>query len=88
MRQLLFSLLAVIILLSQWGWVVHAYHDHDAGEACEVCLTINAQNHAIAPSLLLLLVVFGFILNASTPRLNMVPRAACYYSARAPPSFL
>jgi hypothetical protein len=88
MRQLLLTLLAVITLLSQWGWVEHAYHEHDPGEICAVCLTGNAHDHALTPSLPQLPVVSGYIISAQTSHQMLVQRAARYYPTRAPPRFL
>lgn len=52
MRKPLIILLTLLSLLSQWAWVEHAYHEHDAGEICEICLLGHAQAHAAVPSTL------------------------------------
>ena len=49
MRKPLIILLTLFSLLTQWAWVEHIYHDHDAGEMCEVCLIGQAQSHAAIP---------------------------------------
>lgn len=51
MRRFLLTALTLVTLLSQWGWLEHAYHDHDAGERCEFCLSSASQHdHAITAS--------------------------------------
>ena len=88
MRQLLLTLLAVITLLSQWGWVEHAYHNHDPGKICEVCLSANAHGHALTPSLPQLPTVSGFIISQQPLQQALVQRSVRYYPTRAPPRFL
>lgn len=87
MRQTLITLLAVITLLSQWGWIEHDYDKHDPGEVCEVC--VSASGHvAVTPSAPQLPTFQGS--DFVTPVLpSSIPAAAPrYYASRAPPRFL
>jgi len=87
MRQTLITLLFVITLLSQWGWLEHGYHNHDASEVCELC--VSASGHvAVTPSILQLSTIQGshFSPPAITPSLTAT--APRFYATRAPPTFL
>ena len=84
MRHPLISLLVMLLLLSQWGWVEHGYHEHEENEVCEVCL--SASGHAAATSSSsqlppiqgseVLPPVVESVLATATPR---------FYATRAPP---
>lgn len=52
MRTPLLILLTLFSLLSQWAWIEHAYHGHDSGEICEICLIGQAQTHGAMPAAL------------------------------------
>lgn len=87
MRQTLITLLVVITLLSQWGWIEHGYHKHDNNEVCEVC--VSASGHvAVSPTAPQLPNFYGtdFIPPAITAsQVTTTPR---FYPTRAPPRFL
>lgn len=87
MRRTLITLLAVVTLLSQWGWVEHGYHDHDANEVCAAC--VSAAGHVAVPSSTLQLpVTYGCSFDAPPVSASFSSVAARYYHTRAPPSFL
>jgi len=78
----------ITLLLSQWGVIDHAFHEHIAGEVCDYCLsaksfddTIPALEQTVAPGVqsqnpeVLLQVVKSKTLSH-------------YYSVRAPPQFI
>lgn len=88
MHRYLITLLAVITLLSQWGWVEHAYHAHDNGEVCEVCLAANALEHTINPSLPLLPSIAVFVVSEPLPQQLLAQYKFHYYSSRASPASL
>jgi cation diffusion facilitator CzcD-associated flavoprotein CzcO len=87
MRRHLITLLAVITLLSQWGWLEHGYHQHDPDEVCEVC--VSASGHVgltpSAPQLPDFAGVDFFTPAATASHLATAPR---FYATRAPPRFL
>lgn len=85
MRNYLLTLLAVITLLSQWGVVEHAYHDHDSGEVCVVCLTASNHDHAITPSLPALPTMASFTIGEQLPQQVAARRTVRHYASRAPP---
>jgi hypothetical protein len=87
-HRYLISILAVITLLSQWGLVDHAYHNHEHDESCVVYLTANANGHAITPSLPALPIAATSNINEQLPQLILSTRVVRYYTSRAPPRFL
>jgi len=90
MRQTLITLLAVITLLSQWGWQAHDYQDHDhaeQGHICELCL--SASGHAaITPSPPLLSGTHGSDTPDTPSSVSFIASAPRFYATRAPPRFL
>ncbi len=89
MRRLLITLLAVVTLLSQWGWLEHGYHEHDPGEVCEVCLSANGHGQAITPSLPALPAITAITLhNEPLPTQPLTRGAFRLYASRAPPRLL
>lgn len=87
MRQSLITLLAVITLLSQWAWLEHGYHDHDAGEVCEVC--VSASGHvAVTPTAPQLPALHGSDLPVPVFSTSYTAAAPRFYATRAPPRFL
>lgn len=87
MRHRLITLLAVITLLSQWGWLEHGYHDHDSGEVCELCVSV-AGHVAIPPGTAQPLPRSHNHLEPSTHLVSLLSAAPRFYSTRAPPLFL
>jgi hypothetical protein len=87
MRKPLIILLTLLSLLSQWAWVEHAYHEHDAGEVCKICLLGHAQSHAVLPTTLTLPTPYPehFDQPRSTPQ--AVTRTFTRQNIRAPPVF-
>lgn len=88
MRHYLLTLLAVITLLSQWGWVEHAYHDHDHNEVCEVCLNASTHDHALTTSLPSPHAEASFAISEQLSTQLLAQRPVRYYASRAPPYFL
>lgn len=90
MRQSLITLLAVITLLSQWGWQAHAYQDHDSDEPGHICeLCVSASGHvAITPSVPLLPAVHGSDFIAPAISASYTAVAPRFYPVRAPPRSL
>ena len=87
MRRTLITLLVVITLLSQWGWVEHAYHEHLPDEVCEVC--VSASGHvAVPPSVPLLPGLGEHVLVTPTVTATLNSDAPRYYQSRAPPRLL
>ncbi|MCW8829158.1 MAG: hypothetical protein OQK94_08890 [Gammaproteobacteria bacterium] len=87
MRQHLITLLAVITLLSQWGWLEHDYHEHDAGQVCEVC--VSAAGHvAVIPDTPQLPPLHGSETPFTPSSTSFSAAAPRFYTARAPPRFL
>ena len=87
MRQTLITLLAVITLLSQWGWLEHDYQAHDPGEVCEVC--VSAAGHvAITPSAPQLPALQADFIVAHTLHSSFIAVTPRFYVTRAPPRFL
>lgn len=87
MRRALITLLVVITLLAQWGWLEHDYHEHLSDEVCEVCVS-TAGHVAIPPSAPRppILAESDFIAPAINASLAVT--APRFYSTRAPPLFL
>ncbi|MCW8919361.1 MAG: hypothetical protein OQL08_11185 [Gammaproteobacteria bacterium] len=84
MRHSLITLLAVITLLSQWGWLEHGYHDHESGEVCELC--VSAAGHvAILPGTTQPLPLTHTSLEPPTPLVSLLSAAPRFYPTRAPP---
>ena len=88
MHRYLITILAVVTLLSQWGWVEHAYYDHEHDESCVVYLTANANGHAITPSLPVLPIAATFDIDEQLPQQLQSRQIVRYYASRAPPHFL
>ena len=89
MRRFLLTALTLVTLLSQWGWLEHAYHEHDAGGFCGFCLSSASQhNHAITASSAtqLPVIVNNFV---ATPLILSQPVLTnASFQIRAPPRFL
>ena len=85
MRHYLFILLAVITLLSQWVLVEHAYHEHDSGEVCAVCLVASTHDHAITPNLPAPSIAASFTIGEQLPQQGAGRRTVRHYASRAPP---
>jgi hypothetical protein len=84
MRQTLITLLAIITLLSQWGWVEHDYHHHTSDDVCEVC--ISASGHvAVLPSTPSLPGFQGYDSIATATPPSLYSAIERFYNTRAPP---
>jgi hypothetical protein len=87
MRQTLITLLAVVTLLSQWGWVEHGYHHHDEDEVCEIC--VSASGHtAVLPAIAQLPAFQGHDDPVAAGSRVLYRPAVRFYPARAPPRSL
>jgi hypothetical protein len=87
MHRTLITLLAVITLLSQWGWVEHAYHEHHANEVCEVC--VSASGHvAVMPTIVQAAVCHHSDFAVPAITATLISETPRYYATRAPPRFL
>ena len=88
MRRLLFTLLTIFVLLTQFGLLAHAYQDHDSNESCHLCLPSSQLGHALTSSPVSLSVAGTFIQHAILPQQTTEQQAVRYYAVRAPPRFL
>lgn len=88
MKHLHLIILAVTLLLSQWGSIDHVYHDHKSGEVCDYCLSAQPLDEAVTSSF------------QSTPLIKQTQRPEVLaqesisksvtrcYAVRAPPRFI
>lgn len=88
MKRLCMITLSLVLLLSQWGSLAHAYHVHKPGDVCDYCLSAHPLDHSITAT------VQTVSLNSS-PELHdellqdlTAASHVSYYTARAPPGFI
>ena len=75
----------ITLLLSQWGVIDHAFHDHFEGEVCDYCISAKPFDNAVTSSDEIVVsdsqnqnpAVLLQVAKSETPRY--------YYSVRAPP---
>ena len=85
MKRLHLFILAITLLLSQWGTIDHVYHDHIAGEACDYCVSAKSFDHAVTSSFQTTALI------QQTQRAEVLVQASTsksvsrYYAVRAPP---
>ena len=85
MRRYILILLTVLTLFTQWGWLEHAYHDHDVDDSCEFCLFGHAYDQSITPNSLSL-PTEPFRYGIAADRQEELPaQTTNHYTIRAPP---
>lgn len=86
MKKAQFTLLVLLLLVSQGFWLDHCYYEHDQGEVCEVCLTAHSQDHTLAPALLSLSINQTLSGVQAVPSAGLVGLTTGHCLIRAPPS--
>ena len=87
MKRLHFTIIMNTLLLSQWGMIDHAFHEHVAGEVCDYCITaksfddtVSSLDQTVAPGI-----------QSQNPEVLLQAAKSetlsHYYNVRAPPQF-
>ena len=50
MKRLHLTIVMVTLLLSQWGIIDHAFHEHVESEVCDYCITAKPFDDAVTSS--------------------------------------
>lgn len=88
MKRLHLIIIMVTLLLSQWGMIDHAFHEHNAGEVCDYCITAKAVDDAVTSSEKIV------VSDKQNQNPDVLLQASNFkttrhfYSVRAPPQFI
>jgi len=74
-----------VFLISQWGSIDHAHHQHDSGEVCDYCIGSKNLEHMTGDSHTRNLPVILYSHLDSFPADNYQPAFIANYNGRAPP---
>jgi len=89
MKRLLFTVLFVITLVTQWGLISHAYEEHDDEAVCEICVIANQHedDHLLVSSVNYELLSSSHRPQSLSSEKSLLQQQSLYYSVRAPPAF-
>ena len=88
MKRLHFAIIMITLLLSQWGVIDHAFHEHEAGEVCDYCISAKPFDDAVTSSDVIV------VPNKQTQTPAVLLKTAHsktrnhFYSVRAPPHLI
>lgn len=85
MNRQLIIVLTLFLVLTQWGSLEHAYHDHSAGEACDYCSTSKSLDHIVLASSESVVHTVGFQWHDELISQDFYKAHVNYFTARAPP---
>ena len=87
MRRYLLILLAALVLLTQWGLVAHAYHEHndDEPQVCELCLNHKLHSQALMPATVSLQVNNPSFIPVAFDNHSFTFLYSYHYAVRGPP---
>lgn len=88
MKRLFLTLLALFIILSQQGSLEHAYHDHEAGEVCDYCLSSKSLDHIAVSSIQPIVHTYGLQWQNEFALQVIHKSHISYFAVRAPPRFI
>jgi len=86
MKRLHFIFFALVLLLSQWGSLDHAFHDQD--EVCDICLVAHSLDHGLATSVESVFSQPNHQLYIEITHVFTVADSVRFYPARAPPGLI
>jgi len=86
MKRLHFIFFALVLLLSQWGSIDHAFHDQD--EVCDICLIAHSLDHGLGTSVgpVFLQPTHQFYIEIT--HVFTAADSVRFYPARAPPGLI
>ena len=88
MKRLHFTIITITLLLSQWGVIEHAFHEHVAGEVCEYCLTAKSFDDIVLSSDQAVVPAIQSQISEVLFQAAKSETFSHYYSIRAPPQFI
>ena len=88
MKRLHFTILAITLLLSQWGSIDHLYHAHQSGEVCDYCVSAQPLENAVNSGESSIVVVKATSVQADQTQTTYAESFTRHYAARAPPRLI
>lgn len=88
MKRLNLIVLTLFLILGQWSSLEHAFHEHQASEVCDYCLSKKPLEHLAVNSIQ---TFFPTSIpqwqDELTPQVYLNEKVS-YFAARAPPRFI